>query len=163
MVDLRLWETNLQHFIHVINISLKFIKTSIQQHQLFVRWMHGFLIVFSFIVDLELYHFVTQFLAVFQAADQWMIISVRVDGFVNKIDAILNFALLIFHIGEDLAVLLVSVSKLRFNGFKILENLNIFLTSLLITDDIVGVFKELTVHLVHILTGKVQVLFDSFF
>ena len=92
-----------------------------------------------------------------------MIISVRVDGFVNKIDAILNFALLIFHIGEDLAVLLVSVSKLRFNGFKILENLNIFLTSLLITDDIVGVFKELTVHLVHILTGKVQVLFDSFF
>ena len=89
-----------------------------QLHQQFVRWMNLFFVIFGFIVDLKLRHFVTNFLAVFQAADQLMIISVRVDYYLNVIDCVFNFALLIFHYGKDLTVLVVIVGELWFDRFK---------------------------------------------
>ena len=82
-----------------------------------------------------------------------MIVSVGADGSVDESNALLDLVLLLLEVGEDLVVLLVGVGELWFDGLKVGEYFLVLSSSFLVADHVVGIFKDLVVHLVQVFTG----------
>jgi hypothetical protein len=88
------------------------------------------------VVNLQLNNFVCQSLRLFHTGDQRVVVPVRVDGSVNKADALFEFFLLQFEVDQDLAVLLVGIIKFGLYRLKILEYFLILSPGLLVTNHV---------------------------
>jgi hypothetical protein len=81
-----------------------------------------------------------QFLTVLKTSDQGMVVSLWFDRGLNHLEAVLNFLLLLLDVAQDLPVVLVIVGKLWLYLLKVLEDLDILFTRLLVADQVVRVF-----------------------
>ena len=115
--------------------------------------MHSPLWGLTIIIYLQLDNLIGKPLTLIYTTDEWMIVSVGVDGSVDEPNALLDLVLLLLEVGEDLVVLLVGVGELWFDGLKVGEYFLVLSSSFLVADHVVGILEDLVVHLVQVLTG----------